>query len=88
MEEDGFSLSKLFATNPYWRHDWILRSDASIRKCFLSWTIAKLREHGVFTSPVMPAPELCVDTTLQSPRESAVQIAVGLELPFSGKDAK
>jgi hypothetical protein len=48
----------------------------------------KLRDRGVFASPVMPAPEMRVDTTWQSPHESAVRIAVGLELPFSGKDSK
>jgi hypothetical protein len=45
----------------------------------------ELRNRGVFAVPVMPAPQMRVDTTQQSPRESAVQIVEGLGLRLSGE---
>jgi len=44
-----------------------------------------LRSEGVFESPRMPAPQLRVDTTRQSPRESALQIIGSLVLPTAGE---
>jgi adenylylsulfate kinase-like enzyme len=41
----------------------------------------ELRGQGVFDSPQMPRPQLRVDTTHQSPQESAAQILKELELP-------
>jgi adenylylsulfate kinase-like enzyme len=41
----------------------------------------ELRGQGVFNSPQMPEPQLRVDTTQQSPYESAVQIVRELGLP-------
>jgi hypothetical protein len=51
-------------------------------------TYRELRDRGVFASPLMPAPQMRVDTTQQSPREAAVQIVEGLGLPFSGERGK
>jgi adenylylsulfate kinase-like enzyme len=48
----------------------------------------KLRNRGVFTVPVMPAPQMRVDTTQQSPREAAAQIVEGLGLPLSSERAE
>jgi hypothetical protein len=48
----------------------------------------ELRARGVFNSPVMPEPNMRVDTTQQSAREAAVQIVEGLGLPFSGEHAE
>lgn len=45
----------------------------------------ELRERGVFASPVMPAPQMRVDTTQRSPREAAAQIVEGLGLPLCGE---
>jgi hypothetical protein len=44
----------------------------------------QLHKRGVFASPKMPAPQVRVDTTRQSPRDAAVQIVEGLGLPFTG----
>jgi len=48
----------------------------------------KLRNRGVFAFPVMPAPQLRVDTAQQSPREAAVQIVEALGLPLPGEHAE
>jgi adenylylsulfate kinase-like enzyme len=45
----------------------------------------QLRERGAFATPVMPAPQMRVDTTQQSPREAATQIVEGLGLPVSAE---
>ena len=47
----------------------------------------ELRDRGVFAVPVMPAPEIRVDTTEQSPQEAAIQIVEGLGLPLPGEHA-
>ena len=41
----------------------------------------ELRDKEVFASPKMPAPQMRVDTTRQSPREAATLIVDGLRLP-------
>lgn len=51
-------------------------------------TYRELRDRGVFAAPLMPAPQMRVDTSQQSPREAAVQIVEGLGLPFSGEPLK
>ena len=48
----------------------------------------ELRNRNVFAFPVMPAPQMRVDTTQQSPREAAVQILEGLGLPLSSERAE
>ena len=48
----------------------------------------RLRDGGVFASPAMPAPQMRVDTTQQTPREAAVQIVEGLGLPVRGEQAE
>lgn len=45
----------------------------------------KLRGQGVFDSPRMPEPQLRVDTTHQTPQESALQIIKELALPSVAK---
>jgi hypothetical protein len=45
----------------------------------------ELRKRGAFASPVMPLPQMRVDTTLQSPCEAAAQIVKGLGLPLRGE---
>ena len=45
----------------------------------------ELHGKGAFDSPRMPTPTFRVDTTRQSPRESAAQIVKALGLPCSGK---
>ena len=45
----------------------------------------ELHGKGAFDSPRMPAPTFRVDTTRQSPRESAAQIVEALGLPCSGE---
>jgi hypothetical protein len=48
----------------------------------------ELRARGVFSSPVMPEPQMRADTSEQSPRETAVQIVEGLGLPSAGESGK
>ena len=56
-----------------------------MRKLLSVELFRKLRAEGVFDSPRMPAPQLRVDTTQQSPRESAEQIIESLGLPTASE---
>ena len=56
-----------------------------MRKLLSVELFRNLRREGVFDSPRMPAPQLRVDTTQQSPRESAEQIIASLELPTASE---
>jgi len=56
-----------------------------MRKLLSVELFRQLRSEGVFDSPRMPAPQLRVDTTHQSPRESAAQIIDSLGLPTASE---
>lgn len=65
------------------------RIDAPERRAFkkmVSYTdFRDLRDRGTFAAPVMPPPNMRLDTTQQSPQEAAVQIVEGLGLPVAGE---
>jgi hypothetical protein len=44
----------------------------------------RLKANGTFDSPVLPPPELTVNTTSESPTQIAMQIARDLKLPLAG----
>ena len=68
------------------------RLDTPDRRAFEKLvSVAKFRElrnRGAFALPRMPAPQMRVDTTQQSPHEAAVQIVEGLGLPLRGEQAR
>jgi hypothetical protein len=51
------------------------------RKLVSAELFGELKAKGVFDSPRMPAAKLRIDSTMQTAKESAVQIAEGLGLP-------